>query len=448
MKKTMMALSAATLLVTGAAGCGNADNNKAANSENAATSSNAAANNGAASNEEFTLRIAMGSPGEKLIAVWNEIKDMYEEKYPNVTVDLNFQDDDMYQTIGLPNLLNSDNAPDIYFEWAGQRLKMREEEGFAADLTEALQQDGLKDRFVESDFNGMSVDGKTYMIPSNADVTNVIWYNKEIFDELKLTPPKTWDEFVAVSNKVKEAGITPIAVGNKDLWAGGNWMAHIISRVVGEQAYADALTMKKPFNSPEFVKALNYIKVMRDNEFVNKSAVAIADNEADTLFMNGQAAMHPIGSWFVSTAMEEAPDFEYDFFNLPSMPDGAGDQSSVLGVATGYMINKKTEHLQAAIDFMKMYVSPEVSAKLLENGVTPMAKGAVDPSKTDALTVKLNDLLKNASALVSPPDTGYNLEIADALNTATSQVLSGSNTPEKALAEIDSKIAHLKAEQK
>ncbi|SFT20642.1 ABC transporter substrate-binding protein [Paenibacillus sp. BC26] len=438
MKKMMMTLSAAMLVLSGAAGCGNANDK--------GTSGNEAAN--AAGTEEFTLRIAMGSPGEKLIAVWNELKDQYEAAHPNITVDLNFQDDDMYQTIGLPNLLNSDNAPDIYFEWAGQRLKMRNDEGYAADLTEAVQQDGLKDRFVPSDYNGMTIDDKVYMIPSNADVTNIIWYNKDIFSSLKLTPPKTWDEFIEVSKKIQAADITPIAVGNKDLWAGGNWMAHIISRVVGEQAYADAMTLNKPFNSPEFVKALNYIKELRDGELVNKSANAIADNEADTLFMNGQAAMHPIGSWFVSTALEEAPDFDYDFFNLPSMPGGAGDQSSVLGVATGYMINKKTEHLQAAIDFMKLYVSPEASAKLLENGVTPMAKGSVDPSKTDALTVKLNDLLKNATSLVSPPDTGYNLEIADALNSATSQVLGGDNTPEAALAEVDKKIAHLKTDKK
>ena len=35
---------------------------------------------------------------------------------------MNYQDDDLYQTIGLPNLLSGRNAPDIYFEWTGDRM--------------------------------------------------------------------------------------------------------------------------------------------------------------------------------------------------------------------------------------------------------------------------------------------------------------------------------------
>ena len=64
----------------------------------------------------------MGSPGEAQIRVWESVAEQFEAANDGWKVDLNFQDDDMYQTIGLPNLLNGRNAPDVYFEWVGNRL--------------------------------------------------------------------------------------------------------------------------------------------------------------------------------------------------------------------------------------------------------------------------------------------------------------------------------------
>jgi len=394
--------------------------------------------------DDVTLRIAMVSPGEGVIKVWEQIRDKYEKDHPGVKVELNYQEDAIYQSVGLPNLLSGQNAPDIYFEWAGERLRNRIEGGYAADLTEALKQDGLKDAFSQGDFKGMVFNDKTYMIPTASDVSNVIWYNKKIFGELGIEPPQTWDQFLAASEKIKAANLTPIVSGNKDLWPGGNWIAHLVSRVVGEQAYSDALQLKQPFQSPDFVAAFGYARELRDKGYLNDSVNAIADDEGDSLFFNGQAAMHPIGSWLVSGAMESAPELELGYFNLPAMPGGKGDQSSVLGVQNGFVINAKSAHIQEAIDFMAEYSSPESSKLLAGAGAMPVAKGGVDPEHTDALSLSLIDMMKSSTMVVSPPDIGYNVEVANAFNMAVSQVLGGVKTAEEALAELDKTIAPLK----
>jgi len=396
------------------------------------------------SKSEVTLRIAMGSPGEGLIKVWEDIGKQFESTHKNVKVEFNFQDDDTYQTIGLPNLLSGKNAPDLYFEWAGERLKTRVQDGFAADITDKLKSSGLMDQFTEGTFNGMEFDGKTYMIPTAGDVTNVIFYNKKIFSEQGLQPPTTWEEFMAVSEKLKAANITPIVAGNKDLWPAGNWIGHLLSRVVGEQAYSEALQLKQPFNSPDFVTAYGYVKEMWDKGYINDSVNAIADNEGDMLFFNGQAAMHPIGSWLVPTAVEEAPELDMGYFNLPSIPGGKGDQNSVIGVLNGMVVNKNSKLIDEAIDFMKLYSSAESSKKLSEAGAVPVTKDGIDESAMHPLSLSLNELMQNAPELVSPPDTGYSIEVANALNKATSQVLGGAKTPEAALAELDATVAPLK----
>lgn len=431
MNKRMIAL-VSTMLVTALTGC------------SSAASNDSSANTGSSGAKQETLRIAMGSPGEGLIKVWETIGKEFEAQHPGMKVEFNYQDDDTYQTIGLPNLLSGKKAPDLYFEWAGQRLQTRVTDGYAADITGQLESSGLKDMFAEGTFNGMVIDGKTYMIPTAGDVTNVIFYNKKVFNDLGLQPPATWEEFLKVCETVKQAGITPLVIGNSDLWTAGNWVAHILSRVAGEDAYSEAMQLKQPFNSPDFAKAYGYVKELWDKGYINENITAASDSEADMLFLNGSGAMHPIGSWLAATAVEETPDLELGYFNTPAMPDGKGNQDSVIGVLNGMVVNKNSKLIDEAIEFMKLYSSPESSKKLSDAGAVPITKDGIDKETMLPLSLELNDLMENAPVLVSPPDTGYSIEVANALNMATSKVIGGAESPEDALAELETTIAPLK----
>ncbi|MEK3899219.1 ABC transporter substrate-binding protein [Paenibacillus sp. FSL R7-0179] len=431
MNKRKIAL-VSTMLVTALTGC------------SSAASNDSSANTGGSGAKQETLRIAMGSPGEGLIKVWETIGKEFEAQHQGIKVEFNYQDDDTYQTIGLPNLLSGKNAPDLYFEWAGQRLQTRVTDGYAADITDQLESSGLKDMFAEGTFNGMVIDGKTYMIPTAGDVTNVIFYSKKVFNDLGLQPPATWEEFLKVCETIKQAGITPLVIGNSDLWTAGNWVAHILSRVAGEDAYSEAMQLKQPFNSPDFAKAYGYVKELWDKGYINENITAASDSEADMLFLNGSGAMHPIGSWLAATAVEETPGLELGYFNTPAMPDGKGNQESVIGVLNGMVVNKNSKLIGEAIEFMKLYSSPESSKKLSDAGAVPITKDGINKETMLPLSLELNDLMENAPVLVSPPDTGYSIEVANALNMATSKVIGGAESPEAALAELETTIAPLK----
>jgi raffinose/stachyose/melibiose transport system substrate-binding protein len=385
------------------------------------------------------LRIAMGSPGEAQIAVWEETAELFEER-TGVPVELNIQDDDLYETIGLNNLLSGGEPPDIYFEWTGARLSARYDEGHAADLSDAVSDGPLAGLFDEGDFKGMEIDGQVVMVPGVADVTNVLWYNTEIFADLGLTPPTTWDELLATCQALDAEGIVPIASGNADLWAAGNWLAHQSSRVVGEDAYDAALAREATFDTSEWVDALGYVDDLRENGCVNESVNAINDNEGAQLFFQGAAAMHPIGSWLVSWAVEAAPDLSFDYVNLPSIPEGSGAQDSVIGVATGYVVNADSDMIDEAADFLALFNSEEIVAKLVEAGSLPMARAADSAEGIDERLLRLAALIQDADAIVAPPDTGYELQVADALYAALADVLGGQKSPEEALADAEAKL--------
>ncbi|MCL1602007.1 MAG: sugar ABC transporter substrate-binding protein [Actinomycetia bacterium] len=386
-----------------------------------------------------TLRVAMGSPGEAQIEVWEATAASFEASNPNVTVEFNFQDDDLYETIGLPNLLNGGDAPDVYFEWAGQRLQDRYDEGFVADITDAVQNGELGTYFEEGAYNGMVIDGKNVMVPANADVTTVMWYNVDIFNDLGISVPTTWDEMIAASEIIKAAGVIPIGIGNKDLWPVGNWTSHILSRAMGEETYDQMLKQEIPMDSPEIVAAMEYVVELQQSGTVNESVNAIDDNEGAELFFQGKAAMHPIGSWLVSWAIESAPDLNFDYFNLPPL-EGAGTQDSVIAVSTGFIVNAESSHQDVAIDFLTLFSSPEFTSQMVDAGGTPLATGALDRDDIDPRILSLMEMMQTAGALVAPPDTGYDIEVADALYAAEAEVLGGVSTPEEALATAQAKI--------
>jgi raffinose/stachyose/melibiose transport system substrate-binding protein len=396
---------------------------------------------GSALAQDTTLRVAMGSPGEAGIRVWDDIAAQFEEAHPGVDVEMNYQDDDLYETIGLPNLLAGRNAPDIYFEWTGARMAQRDADGYAADLTEATTAGPLAGIFDESAFGAASIDGKVVLVPYTADVTNVLWYNVPLLEEHGITPPTTWQELLAACDTLDAAGVIPIATGNKDLWAAGNWLSHLASRVVGEEAFDATLSAGGPFSTPEWEQAFGYIQELTDHHCVNDSANAVDDNAGAQLFFQGQAAMHPIGSWLVSWAIDEAPDLEFDFVNLPAMPEGsAGDQDSVMGVETGFMVNANSESIDLATEFLALANSPENAQAFIDDAeLSPLAPAA-GAVAVDSRSTRLNELLSGASAVVLPPDTGYDVPMALELYAAEAAVLGGQQDPASALAALDSRL--------
>jgi ABC-type glycerol-3-phosphate transport system substrate-binding protein len=159
------------------------------------------------------LRITHATTGGSEKQVLDRIIADFEAANPDIKVVQIPYDDDIYSDTGLITQLQGTVVPDIYFQWAGFPVQRDAQAGYAMDLTEALATDGWKDTFLPSVWTegaGTLYQGRPYMIPTSLDVTNTIWYNQAIFEENGLTPPATWDELIAVVEKLNAAGEIPI----------------------------------------------------------------------------------------------------------------------------------------------------------------------------------------------------------------------------------------------
>src|SRR5690606_999490 len=191
-------------------------------------------------------------------------------------------------------------------------------------------------------------------------VTTALWYNVDIFEEHGIAVPETWDELVEVSRSLAEAGVTPVIVGNQEYWPLGNWAGHITARVVGMERLDATFRLEEPFNQPAFVEAFERIAELADAGGFNEDMAGLGADPAMNAFFQGAAAMHPIGSWLVPIATESAPtDFNYSVFNTPVIEGGAGDPTSVIGLATGFLVSARSDAYDEAISFLKFFTSAE-----------------------------------------------------------------------------------------
>jgi raffinose/stachyose/melibiose transport system substrate-binding protein len=273
-------------------------------------------------------------------------------------------------------------------------------------------------------------------------VTNTIWYNQTIFEENGLTAPTNWDEFVHVIETLAAAGETPIIEGNNELWPFGNWASHIAAKVVPPEEYVAAFSRAGKFSTPGFEKALGYIDQLRQAGGFNRDMQGLGADPAMATFLQGEAAMHPIGSWLIGTAKEMADaDFRYAQFDTPVIEDDHPLKNSVIGVVTGFMVHAKAPNPDAAIKFLKFFTNTQNQMLRAEAGTLSPVKGVNEAANLDPNTKAMAAMLESATAIVPAPDTTYPVPVAEAYYQAAAYVAAGEKSPKDALTWLDETIA-------
>ncbi len=137
---------------------------------------------------------------------------------------------------------------------AGQAVAL-EDMGF--DIAE------LNDAFGEYFMSFGEYNGKHYGIPTNINFKSMIWYAKDDFDAKGYTIPKTWDELIALSDKMVSDGVSPWCVGIESGgatgWPATDWMEDIMLRTAGPAVYDKWVKHEIPFNDPAVVTAGEYL---------------------------------------------------------------------------------------------------------------------------------------------------------------------------------------------
>ncbi|MBW5445628.1 extracellular solute-binding protein [Cohnella sp. CFH 77786] len=329
--KTFKWVSILVLLsvLTAAAGCAKTDKQPA--SPNGGTQAER-------TDEPFHLRVSYWAEDKN--GYFAAVERKFKEKYPNASIQWDKLDEKSFAET-TDQQLKSGKAADIIFN---QKIKTYAKEGYLLDLSDQP----WVDRMIDSARQAVAYKGKTYGAALDVSTFGV-YYNKQIFENLNLQVPQTWDEFIAVCQAIKKAGLSPITGGFKDTWTiqGVYLPIAATSEFLSNPNFeTDLYEGKTKIDGPEVRDAIEKFAQLAHGGYFNPDALQIGYDQSTLQFIEGKGAMQLMGSWTPGVVDSKTTGFRLGFFALPdrngkSVMAAAPDKQVAINAKTAYRAQSK-----------------------------------------------------------------------------------------------------------
>lgn len=376
------------------------------------------------------IRYMIGQPEspEDLANIKADLKN-FEASSNGISVKLDVVPAENVRTI-LQTQLRSGKGPDVFGYdtgpgFAGALAKA----GLVHDLTGAY----AKYKWPVYDFAKQRVtfDGKLVGIPSQLEEVGV-FYNKDVFAKLGLSEPQSLGDLTAAATKIKNAGLIPMTLSDKEGWEGGHLLSMALSSEVGSAGMDKFLKGETPWNDPAVASALKVWQDMYDQKLLTPSPTAVGYDNANALFYSGKAAMNPTGSW-LAQEIERQAKFKVGFIPFP-----ASSRKGIFsgGLGSGTFISATSQKIDAAEKFLAYQVTPEHGKWAVEK-LQDIPAYPVDTSGIKASPLFTQILADTGKIADGTGDFGYNIDVLtnDAFNNAMWKgiqgILSGQSDPQQ-----------------
>src|SRR5215469_15442418 len=271
------------------------------------------------------------TPGPGLTYFQDAVK-TYHQLHSDITIKIqDIQNENMDGK--LQTALNSNSAPDIFFQRGGGKLLAMVNAGEVQSLNLTATD---KANVGAAALAAYTANGKVYAIPVDFQPEG-IYYSKDLFAQAGITStPTTIPELEADVAKLKAINVAPIAVGAKDAWPAAHWYYNFAMRECS-QATMNATAKSLNFTDPCWTKAgddlASFLKVSPfEKGFLTTSSQQGAGSSAG-LVANHKAAMELMGSWEAGVVGNLTPNQkplpDLDWFPFPAVPGGQGDPSAM-----------------------------------------------------------------------------------------------------------------------
>lgn len=463
MKNTrkLLALLLALAMCLGLAACGgssddtdDSDSGSASSTADASSTdeggdSSAAEETGddSGSTEEVTITWALWD--YESTAYWSALKEGYESTHEGVTIEVIDLGSTDYMTQLATQLAGGNSELDV--------VSIKDIPGYSnlinLGLLEAMNDNLTID---EADFNGVleqltADDGNFYAVPFRSDFW-VLYYNKDIFDEAGIDYPSndlTMEEYDALARELTSGeGSEKIYGTHYHTWRSDVTLFGILD---GEHTIIDG----------EYDFLTDYYNLVlseqEDGICMDYGELKTSGLHYSAAFENGQVAMCPMDSWFIATLQtynSEAEANGVDEVNFGIVkyphPDGV-EAGTTLGTVTSLGVNTNSENKEAAIDFVNWCASAEGADIMASTGSFPAVStddtvsiiSATEGFPSDESSL---EALNTVAVYLEMPLSSYASEIETILNTEHDAIMTGAETVEEGIANMNEQVQDILSE--
>lgn len=312
--------------------------------------------------------------------------------------------------------------------------------GKVVDLTPFLdgpnwEGDGRwRDSFLPGVLDTWTLDGRTYGIPLEQSCWT-LFYNRKLFREHGWEPPRTWDDFFALCERIKAAGVAPLALPGVYLRYGDAIFRAAFYNLAGPEAWRAYNELEPGWRTdPRFVRAAGIFQRITLDHLV-PGWEGMTHTAAQLAFLQGRSAFVLSGSWFVKEMqLSIPPDFELGAMNFPVFPEGVGDPTAVQG-SSGYFFvfaQDDPRRVRLTVDFLRFLTSRERARAFARTLDAPVAVRGITGEEFSPLMRDTAAMLAAARTSYSAPPNmllppGYGQSLVDARNA----LARGEITPEE-----------------
>lgn len=280
--------------------------------------------------------------------------------------------------------------------------------------------------------------GDIYGIP-NDQGTYGLFYNKSLFKKAGVAaPPKTYKQLLADCKTFKAKGIIPLAYGDRDGYSTDNWVTYDYSSYMAPGDISKVNAGKMKYADPKLVKPLQALVQFKKQGCVNADASTHENNDANTYFTSGKAAMVQMFP-FVIKSFEQALGSKLGLTSLPQ--SGPHPGRTAANSFHNWVIPKNAKNKTGAWEFIKMAVDNTGASQLATLVGALPTNVAADTKIKDPLT---KYFLKIAAHPQVPLlDSIVPLKVALLYYQQLQAAFSGKVTPLKAMQNVDSGLKTL-----
>ncbi|MDQ5824997.1 MAG: ABC transporter substrate-binding protein [Chloroflexota bacterium] len=375
----------------------------------------------------------------------NDILNLYKQLYPNVEVidaAVAGGGGDRAKAV-LKTRMQGNDPPDTFQVHAGPELI----DGYVvADRMEAVTDifNGLENRsaFPSQLLSMISLNEQIYAVPANIHRGNVLFYNKQVFEDNGIDgTPTTWDEFFAAADTLKAKNIPALAVGGKDTWAVTMLFEDILLTTAGPGKYNALMAGEVEWTDQSVVDALALLKKIWEGGYVNTDFSALTWDDAAGQVLNGEAGMTIMGDWAKGYFQANDDDWAENFGWAPS--PGTGGIFKVISDTFG--VPKGAKNAQNVKNFLDLLASKTGQVVFnLRKGSIP-ARTDVDTSQFDVYMQDATEDFSSATALVGSAPHGSATKEAfnSALTTAINNFVANLGEPSETAQELQTQAEDL-----
>lgn len=361
--KKLLALALIATMALGLVGCGSSDDTTSTTTESTDSTTEVADSDKPYDGVTLTF---LASQDWIYDAEYDLAEQFYEET--GITIDYQIVDADTYTSV-LMTKLNAGEGVDLFAAQSGafDIVTSYNVEENAVDLSGESWAGNVEELAAEQ----CSVDGTLYGQPI-FDVTDswVISYNKDIFDELGLEIPTTYDEFAEVCDAILAAGITPIYECVSDGWHHTLWFPETCVQVENlEAGTADLLNANEAtFSGNETMTAiLDEIVDMVDSGYWGDNYMANTYADQAKYFVSGEYAMTITNLGFVETVAAYDETYDTSSIGYFIMPLADNQTIGVNAACPTRFVSSSSENVEACLLYLEFLAETESLTYLTEN---------------------------------------------------------------------------------